>query len=265
MDLKDTSLLYRRPHLYELLYPVPDKETYVAPSICNTIFDRFLKDPPQSILDVGCGTGRFINFLSETCPDCAGVDYLPEMVEFAKSQYSHIHFIRGDMRQFRLNRTFDAIICMGSTFMHALTNADIGQTLDTFAAHSHPGSLLILDIKNCISFMTRQVPETLKKEIKTEAFTASYVTHRSFNLQKQRWVWTRTWHIPGEQDVKDLLEFRMLFPQEIQHYITQAGFQVLGLYDNTRLEESDLTGNRLYVVATRKKTNEKNMIPRIRE
>ncbi|MEH0018713.1 MAG: class I SAM-dependent methyltransferase [Desulfobacter sp.] len=249
MDLKDQSLLYRQPHLYELLYPVPDKETYVAPSICNSIFDKFLAEPPRSVLDVGCGTGRQVHFLSETCPDCVGIDYLPEMVAFAKSQYPHIEFIQGDMRGFRVNRTFDALICMGSTFMHALTNSDIRQTLDTFAAHSHDGSLLILDIKNSISFVTKEAPGTVEKEIETEAFTARYVMNRSFDLEKQLWIWKRTWMLPDQDPVEDLLEFRMLFPRELASYLAGAGYEILGMFDNPDLVKSDLTGNRLYVVA----------------
>jgi SAM-dependent methyltransferase len=249
MDHKTKSLLYKQPHLYEVIYPAPDKETYVSPAVCLKIFDKFLESSPESILDIGCGTGRYINFLSEMCPDCVGVDFLPEMVDFAKSRHKHIDFIQGDMRQFRLNRTFEVLICMGSTFLHALSNADIEDTLTTFAAHSHPGTLLILDIKNCISFVSKEVPEIIEKKFHTKEFNGRSLTHRTFNLRKQLWIWRRTWDIQGQDPVEDYLEFRMLFPRELDNYLTKAGYCVLGMFDNTELEESDCSGNRLYVVA----------------
>lgn len=249
MDYKTESLLYKHPHLYEVLYPAPDQETYVSPSICFKIFDKFLESNPRSILDIGCGTGRYLNQLSEKCRDCTGVDFLPDMVEFAKSRYDHIDFVQGDMRDFKLNRTFDAIICMGSAFMHALTNSDIENTLNACATHSHPGSLLILDIKNSISFIDKKVEERVEKEIQTKEFNGKYLMFRTFNRRKQLWIWKRTWYVQGQEPVEDYLEFRMLFPMEIEHYLSWSGFSVIGMFDNSELQESDYTGNRLYVVA----------------
>jgi SAM-dependent methyltransferase len=250
MDPKTKSLLYQYPHLYEVLYPEPDNKTYASPTICRTIIDKFHNKAPQSILDIGCGTGRFINHLSENCPDCTGVDFLPEMVEFAKLRYNHIDFIQGDMRSFRLDRTFDLLICMGSTFMHALTNSDIEATLDTFATHSHKGSLLIIDIKNCIGFINKTMEETIEQEIQAQEFKGKHITHRIFDLGKQLWIWKRTWHIPGREMVEDYLEFRMLFPREIEYYLTKSGYSVLGIFDNPELQDSNYTGDRLYIAAT---------------
>ena len=250
MDQKTKSLLYRQPHLYEALYPTPDQKTYASPAICNKICRTFLTADPQSILDVGCGTGRYLNFLSEGGKDCTGVDFLPAMVDFASSQYDHIRFIQGDMRTFRLNQTFDLLICMGSTFLHALTNSDIEKTLETFAAHSHPGSLLILDIKNCMGFIDTHVEERIEKEINTGDFKGKSITIRTFNREKQLWIWKRTWYIQGEDPVEDYLEFRMLFPVELGHYLSQCGYTVLGMFDNLDLEESDFTGERLYIAAS---------------
>ncbi|CCK79044.1 class I SAM-dependent methyltransferase [Desulfobacula toluolica] len=250
MDQNAKSLLYRHPHLYEALYPTPDQKTYASPAICNKICHAFLKTGPQSILDIGCGTGRYLNFLSEGCKNCIGVDFLPAMVDFAVSQYDHIDFFQGDMREFRLNRTFDLLICMGSTFLHALTNSDIERTLETFAAHSHRGSLLILDIKNFMGFVDNSVEEKVEKEINTDEFKGKSVTSRTFNRAKQLWIWKRTWYIQDHDPVEDYLEFRMLFPLEIEHYLSQSGFSVIGMFDNLDLEESDFKGERLYIAAT---------------
>src|SRR5208282_4671116 len=104
MDSSVRNFLYRNPQFYELAYPEPNEET---PMMCRRMFTRFLAKPPLSILDIGCGTGRDLDSLSRDCSDCWGVDYLPEMIEFAKAQRSHLHLEVGDMGSLRLGRTFE--------------------------------------------------------------------------------------------------------------------------------------------------------------
>src|SRR2546423_13879047 len=99
MDSSVRNLLYRHPEFYELAYPEPDDET---PMMCRRMFARYLSDSPRSILDIGCGTARDLDSLSRECPDCRGVDCLPEMIEFAKTRRPHLHLDVGDMSTLRL-------------------------------------------------------------------------------------------------------------------------------------------------------------------
>jgi trans-aconitate methyltransferase len=108
MDTSVRNLLYRHPEFYELAYPEPNDET---PTMCRRMFARYLSKPPRSILDIGCGAGRDLNSLSKKCADCWSVDYLPEMIEYAKAQRPHMHLQLGDMRTVRLGRMFDVVTC----------------------------------------------------------------------------------------------------------------------------------------------------------
>lgn len=150
MDTNVQNFLYRNPQFYELGCPEPNDET---PTMCRRMFSRFLAAPPRSILDLGCGTARDLDSPAKACAECWGVDCLPEMIEFARSRRPHLHLQVGDARSVRLGRTFDVILSMGSSFMYAITNADVASTLKTFVAHSHAGTLLILDINNAASYL----------------------------------------------------------------------------------------------------------------
>ena len=79
------NLLYRRPGLYELVYPDTDEET---PKLCARLFDRYLGSPPASILDIGCGTGRDLAALWRDCPDCVGIDANSEMIRYGSTSVS---------------------------------------------------------------------------------------------------------------------------------------------------------------------------------
>jgi SAM-dependent methyltransferase len=247
MDTTVRNLLYRRPEFYELAYPEPNDET---PMMCRRMFARYLSQPPQSILDIGCGTGRDLDSLAKECSDCWGVDYLPEMIEYAKKHRPHLHLQVGDMSILRLGRTFDVVMSMGSALMYALTNADVASTLDTFAAHSHPGTLLILDINNTASYLGNE-PFTQQSELHVDLpdFSARARSAYSFDRRRQLLVRRRTWTIDGQGEVEDFCEYRLFLPAELEQLLTERGFRVAGMFDNMQLQETDLSGPRLYLTA----------------
>jgi SAM-dependent methyltransferase len=247
MDPGVRNFLYRNPQFYESVYPEPNDET---PAMCRRMFSRYLAAPPRSILDIGCGTGRDLDSLANDCPDCWGVDFLPEMIEFAKAQRPRLRLQTGDMRTVRLGRAFDAILCMGSAFMYALAVEDIDRTLGTFAAHSHPGTLLILDINNAASYLAGgQFKPASELDVNVPGFRAHARSTLKFDRRRQLLVRHRTWMIEGQGEVEDFCEYRMFFPAELEWLLGDHGFRVAGMFDNMQLKETDLTGPRLYVPA----------------
>jgi SAM-dependent methyltransferase len=247
MDPRVRNFLYRNPQFYELAYPEPNDDT---PTMCRRMFSRYLARPPRSILDIGCGTARDLHSLSRECPDCWGVDYLPEMIEFARKRRPRLHLQVGDARSVRLGRTFDVIMSMGWAFMYALTNADVVRTLDTFVAHSHPGTLLILDINNAASYLGGEhFKPTSELRISSAGFSGRAHSSYTFDRRRQLLVRRRVWTIEGQSAVEDFCEYRMFFPAELEHLLTERGFKVGGMYDNMQLDETELCGPRLYVAA----------------
>ena len=242
------NLLYRKPELYEIVCPDPDETT---PKLCLRLFNRYLGRLPSSILDVACGTGRDLAVLARHCSDCVGIDISQEMIQFASSQRPNVRFLVADMRSCRLARTFDALLCLGSAFMYALTDQEVDNTLETFKAHSHEGSLLILDIRNAIAFLPGgcAFQERLETKIDRPEFSATAVSTHAFDRRRQRMIRRRVWQIPDADPVEDYCEYRMFFPAELDHLLTEKGFQVVGMFDNKQLRESDLSGRRLYIAA----------------
>ncbi|MBI3851703.1 MAG: class I SAM-dependent methyltransferase [Verrucomicrobia bacterium] len=247
MDAKVKNFLYRNPQYYELVYPEPNEET---PNMCRRIFSRFLRKPPTSILDIGCGTGRDLDALSRDYRECWGVDYLKAMVEYAQQRRPHLRLQVGDMRTIRLGRTFDAILCMGSTFMYALSNADVEKTLETFVVHSHAGTLLFLDINNGSSYLgSDHFQKYVEFKVNSLDFSAHAVSVNSFDRPRQLLVRSRTWNISGQVAAEDFCEYRLFFPAELEHLLAEKNFRIVGIFDNMELLETDLSRPRLYVAA----------------
>jgi SAM-dependent methyltransferase len=243
------NFLYRNPQYYEAIYPERGDET---PAMCRRMFARYLPRPPASILDVGCGTGRDLASLSRDGADCLGVDSQPSMIEFARRTRPELRLEIGDMRNFRLGRTFDAILCMGSTFMYALGNADVEATLETFAAHARAGTLLVLDINNAGGYLPGgRFQEVIEARVDVPGLRALVRSRHSFDRRRQLLVRSRTWAIEGRGEVEDYCQYRLFFPAELEQLLSSHGFRVAGMFDDKELRESDLAGPRLYVAAIR--------------
>ncbi|MCK6472766.1 MAG: class I SAM-dependent methyltransferase [Planctomycetes bacterium] len=246
MDASVKNLLYDRPELYEFLYPEANDET---PAKCRRIFERYLKSPPRSILDIGCGTGRDLRSLHRTCPDCVGVDFLPQMIEYAKTRAEDILFQVGDMRSLRLGRAFDVVVSFGSAFLYALADEDITRTLDTYAVHCHPGSLLVLDMRNAVAAYGTGFKARIEGEVSTRQFQARYVAEHTLDRRQQMLYRKRTWTISDGTTAQDYCQYRLFFPREITCRLSEKGFHVLDIFDNMELRKSEFTGSTMYVIA----------------
>jgi SAM-dependent methyltransferase len=242
------NLLYSRPELYELVYPEPDEET---PTMCRRLFARYLTSAPASILDIGCGTGRDLDCLARDIPDCWGVDASETMLGFARTVRPHLKLRLGDMRDVRLDRTFDVITCLGSVLMYALSNVDVQRTLDTFVAHAHAGTLLVLDLNNAMSFLGEGWAPTQERQVETSIFTATAHIRNSLDRRQQHWIRQRTWRLSDGSTAEDYCAYRLIFPAELEQLLGQRGFRVLGMFDNLELDPSDFAAPRVYVAAMR--------------
>jgi hypothetical protein len=133
---------------------------------------------------------------------------------------------------------------------YALTNTDVGRVLDTFAAHSHSRTLLVLDINNAASYLGGEhFRPTSELRITAPGFTAVASAKYGFDRRRQLLVRHRTWTIDGQGAVEDFCEYRLFFPAELEHLLGERGYRVAGTFDNMQLRESDLNGPRLYVAS----------------
>jgi SAM-dependent methyltransferase len=245
MDAELRNLLYRRPELYESVY---DGAGGAVPKMCERLFAAHLDRYPASVLDIGCGTGRDLAYLGERCGDCVGIDVQDGMIAFARQRRPHIDFRVDDMRSLRLGRTFEAITCMGIAIANLHDDGDLTKTLETFAAHAQPGTLLILEALNAL---TAEDGGTLRRRFVIDApelqatAEATYTHDRRRQLLARRRVWT------GADDgpVEDFVRFRTLAPRELEHRLMTHGFATLGMYDNRDLIDTDLGAISLVVAA----------------
>jgi SAM-dependent methyltransferase len=223
MDSEVSNLLYRHPELYEVVY---DGANHAVARLAEAVLRAQLGRMPESLLDIGCGTGRDLEYLAGQVTDVTGVDYQQPMIDYARTQRPGIDFQAGDMRTLRLERTFEAITSFGYALANIHTNRDIDRVMATYAAHSAPGTLLILELIDPLR--TDKLPRNFRIDIpdlRADAI-AEYRFHPAQQLLERERIWRR-----AKGPVRDTVKFRLLYPKELEYYLDNHGFEVVACHD----------------------------------
>jgi len=104
--------------------------------------------PGQTVLDVGCGTGRNFSLILEkigSTGKLVGVDYSSDMLARAQERvvregWKNVELIQADAARIKLGRTFDAAL---STLAISVI-PDYRTALDRMLAHVKPGGYLAI-------------------------------------------------------------------------------------------------------------------------
>ena len=98
--------------------------------------------PVGTLLDIGCGGGKNVFNLKGTF-SVTGVDLSPAMLAQARRLNPESTFVLGDMRTFRLDRTFDAVL-MDDAISYMTCLADFVAAFRTASAHLDAGGVLVV-------------------------------------------------------------------------------------------------------------------------
>lgn len=103
---------------------------------------QYAERQTTTLLNIGCGGGKNVLNLKLNF-NVTGLDLSPTMLAQAKELNPESIFVHGDMRAFRLNSTFDAVL-MDDAISHMNCRADFVAALRTAYAHLKPGGVLIV-------------------------------------------------------------------------------------------------------------------------
>ena len=161
---------------------------------------------PLHILDAACGTGMHVIALAQQGYQAAGADLSAPMIERARANAATAGVdVSWEAVGFgKLSRTFskttlfpfDALLCLGNSLPHLLTEKDLVLTLADFCACLHPGGMLILQNRNFDAIMpTRErwmEPETHHEGTSERIFLRFYdydpdglITFNIFTLKRE--------------------------------------------------------------------------------
>ena len=144
MDETDVQDVYRRAEMYEAVYRGRGKD-YAREAKIVTGLVRDRAPGARRLLDVACGTGAHLSTFAAEFDDVAGLDLSEDMLHVARRRLPAVPLRAGDMRDFDLGRTFDAVTCMFSSVGYLADGAELDATLASLARHLEPGGVAVVE------------------------------------------------------------------------------------------------------------------------
>ncbi|MDP3065835.1 MAG: class I SAM-dependent methyltransferase [Methanobacteriaceae archaeon] len=140
--------LYRKyAQYYDLIYDwmdYPGESEFITEIVALN-----KKSDGLELLDVACGTGGHAQYLKDSF-NVMGVDLNPEMLEIARKKLPDVNFVQGDMKNLKLNKKFDFVVCLFSAINYNSNLQELRETFERFYNILKPGGVLLFDLGFCL-------------------------------------------------------------------------------------------------------------------
>jgi len=215
----------------------------------------------QRVLDAACGTGAHAIALARRGYDITGVDISAGMIARARANVANA---RGDRVRFvvggfghlatEAGTGYDALICLGNSLPHVLTERDLDATLRDFAAALRPGGLLLVQNRNMdavLAAQSRWMPLRAHREGGQEWL---FVRFYDFNADGTlTFNVVRLYHNGNEPWTQHVnaTTLRPWLREELERATKAAGFECLARYGDLSGTAYTPTSSNLVLVARR--------------
>ncbi|MGD8546138.1 MAG: class I SAM-dependent methyltransferase [Candidatus Bathyarchaeota archaeon] len=220
---------------YDALYLKMKRYEIEAKKVAELIRE-YEKKKSKTLLDVGCGTGEHLKYLSSDF-QCTGIDINSRMIKAAKKKVPHVDFKVADMVDFNLEKKFDVIVSLFSSIGYVKTFQNLVKTLRNFHRHLNNEGLVMIepwvfvkDFKEGSTYLDTYEDEEVK-----------FVRMSRSELTESRWLVFMHYLIGKNKEIKYYEEIHEMLSADYHNYIEgfkQAGFKNLryleDLWDNSR-------------------------------
>ncbi|MEG6616023.1 class I SAM-dependent methyltransferase [Peptococcaceae bacterium 1198_IL3148] len=234
---------------YDYIFPAGQNQL-------NFFKHMFAEHKINSVLDLACGSGNYSLEFARWGLDVVGVDFEEAMVRLAKQKavnagIEQVNFLVGDMRDLSdLQQPFDAIICIGNSLVHLLTDDDLNKALHEMNRLLKPNGLLILQILNYDYIIEKGI--TTLPDITNQA--AGLVFTRQYESRADGLIDFNTALILNDGYKQRSLDtgtvpLRPLRPQELEKFLLNNGFKAANFYGDFKSTPLQIK-NHMTLVAT---------------
>lgn len=200
----------------------------------------WLPGPPSRILDVGCGTGVFLEKAVAAGFDAVGLDASEEMVSVAAGRVGAERLRAGRMQEIVERAAYDGIVSLSWSFNYVISFAEAGDVLGSFFEALRPGGRLVLQIAHAAN-ATGALNEDRERGPNGEADDILFLYR--FNPDEGRMGALRAQYVYGCKSRGELVfeEHRLgaADAREVANLASSTGFRDVELLDSWRGEPLD--------------------------
>ncbi len=210
--------------------------------VVKKIIKQFEKKPSKTLLDVGCGTGEHLKYLSRSFR-CKGIDISKEMIEMCKAKVPDAELEIADMIDFNLGAKFDVVTCLFCSIGYAESLENLVRTLRNFHNHLSNEGLTLVE------------PWVFKKDFQKGKFSIEtceddkikLVRMGTSQLTRSKWLVNFHYLIGTDGEIQHAHEIHKMLAADYEDYV--EAFSVAGYSETRFLEEDQWTRSRGLFVA----------------
>lgn len=216
---------------YDLLYR--DKDYAAEARYVDGLIRRRAPDA-SSMLEFGCGTGRYTREFAKLGYEVQGVDLSAEMLDEARRvSCEGVTFSQGDMRSMRLNRKFDVVAALFHVLSYQTADEDVLNALTTVREHLAQGGVAVLDFWYGPAVLSQR-PEVRFKEVSDDAIEVSrvalpvmHVDRNVVDVNYRAFIKDRA---SGKiEELRECHSMRYFFELELNALFQKMGLEILSM------------------------------------
>ncbi len=194
------------------------------------------------VLDAACGTGMHAIALAQRGYLVVGTDLSPAMIAQAKQnalaagtslRFETMGF--GAQAALLGEKSFDAVLCLGNSLPHLLTEEALDEALADFYRLLRPQGAVLIQNRNFDQVMQKRQremePQSVQKEMQEWLFIRFYDFLENGLVRFNFLTLSRQANQPWKQDWQSSL-LRPLLADELSKSLRQAGFSDIQLFGN---------------------------------
>lgn len=183
------------------------------------------------ILELGCGTGRVAIPLAKAGFSVTGIDISDSMLSQAKKKAEtenvEIEWIKGDIRDFDLNKKFQLVIFPLNTICHLYTLQDLEGCFSCVRRHLLPDGRFILATFNPRLDILMRDPSKRYPHAEYEGPTGKVVvTETNWYDRASQINKIKLFYRFDDEEIIEELTMRIYFPQELDALLKYNGFEI---------------------------------------
>lgn len=226
-------------------------------------FKKYLKEKPELVLDLACGTGSMTLELANRGYDMIGADLSEDMLTEAMDKaydkgIEGVLFLKQDMRCFELYGTVGAIVCCLDSINYLTEDGDIEKCFKCAHNYLDPDGLFIFDANTPYKFENIYGDNHYIFEDKNSFGENAYCGWQNDYDRETRlcnfYLSVFTEEDDGRFSRADEVQTeKCYFKEEIIENLEKCGFEILGFFEDYDFSTPKSDCERWYIVARAKK------------
>jgi len=213
---------------YDLVYP----DTIERVPFVKDLLKRLGKN---SVLELGIGTGLFAIPLHEAGFNIEGLEISQVMIEVVGQKAPGLKVHKGDIRNYKINGRYDAILALSSVLVFVANEQEIKQCLQRCYDHLESNGMLLLELPN----HSVEISKSNNSQELHQSEDQSTIVVIQSAVEGQDW--NETWHVfrhngEGLIDKEVVCQEYLYSPNTLAVQLQEVGFVVIETH-------GDLLGN----------------------